>query len=307
MWGAGPSNGAPPPDVDLSKTIVVGCDGDPTGDAALRFAFPEAQLRSVPSIVFTTFLHPVDPDRDDILTTETELRGRTREGTELALSRALSVPDYRLPPHRLVTGSGEPSSLLLRHYGGAALIVVGERHRSLAHRLVHGAPMPAKLIKHGHVPYAAQSFAVSVLAAVVAGTRHIPELYALAAVSFALKAIVVPLVILALLREAGTEIAGSCALGVASEVIVSIGGRSGVLRRGRTGHQVPGAPAGRLVDLGRGDPGVVRTDHLAGIWRTGATPSDWRLFRSRKELSRALAPWHWSPRVLVCVAATPIA
>lgn len=71
--------------------------------------------------------------------------------------------------------------------------------------------------------YAAQSFAVSVLAAVVAGTRHIPELYALAAVSFALKAIVVPLVILALLREAGTEIAGSGALGVASEVIVSIG------------------------------------------------------------------------------------
>jgi hydrogenase-4 component E len=71
--------------------------------------------------------------------------------------------------------------------------------------------------------YAAQSFAVSVLAAVVAGTRHIPELYALAAVSFALKAIVVPLVILALLREAGTEIAGSGAFGVASEVIVSIG------------------------------------------------------------------------------------
>jgi hydrogenase-4 component E len=71
--------------------------------------------------------------------------------------------------------------------------------------------------------YAAQSFAVSVLAAVVAGTRHIPELYALAAVSFALKAIAVPLVILALLREAGTEIAGSGALGVASEVIVSIG------------------------------------------------------------------------------------
>jgi nucleotide-binding universal stress UspA family protein len=152
IWGAGSSNGAPPPDVDLSKTIVVGCDGHPTGDAALRFAYAEAQLRSVPLIVFTTFLHPVDPDRDDILTTETELRGRVREATELALSRALPVPDDRLPPHRLVTGSGEPSSLLLRHYGGAALIVVGERHRSLAHRLVHGAPMLAKLIKHGHVP-----------------------------------------------------------------------------------------------------------------------------------------------------------
>jgi hydrogenase-4 component E len=71
--------------------------------------------------------------------------------------------------------------------------------------------------------YAVQSLAVSVLAAVVAGTRHIPELYALAAVSFLLKVIAVPAVVLALLRESQAEIAGSGALGVASEVMVSIG------------------------------------------------------------------------------------
>lgn len=70
--------------------------------------------------------------------------------------------------------------------------------------------------------YAAQSLAVSVLAAVVAGGRGIPELYVLAAVSFALKAVIVPAVILRLMRDASTEIAGSGALGVASEVIVSI-------------------------------------------------------------------------------------
>lgn len=70
--------------------------------------------------------------------------------------------------------------------------------------------------------YAAQSLAVSVLAAVVAGGRGIPELYVLAAVSLALKAIVVPMVILRLMRDSSTEIAGSGALGVASEVIVSI-------------------------------------------------------------------------------------
>lgn len=70
--------------------------------------------------------------------------------------------------------------------------------------------------------YAAQSFAVSVLAVVVAAGRGIPELYVLAAVSFALKAIVVPTVILRLMRDASAEIAGSGALGVASEVIISI-------------------------------------------------------------------------------------
>jgi hydrogenase-4 component E len=71
--------------------------------------------------------------------------------------------------------------------------------------------------------YAAQSLAVSVLAAVVAGERGIPELYVLAALSFALKAVAVPTLILRLMRNASTEIAGSGALGVASEIILSIG------------------------------------------------------------------------------------
>ncbi len=70
--------------------------------------------------------------------------------------------------------------------------------------------------------YAAQSLAVSVLAAVVAAGRGIPELYALAGLSLILKVVVVPLVILALLRGASEEIAGSGVLGVASEVLISI-------------------------------------------------------------------------------------
>jgi hydrogenase-4 component E len=71
--------------------------------------------------------------------------------------------------------------------------------------------------------YAAQSLEVSVLAAVVAGGRGIPELYALAVLSLLLKAIIVPAVILRLMRTASAEIAGSGALGVASEIILSIG------------------------------------------------------------------------------------
>lgn len=71
--------------------------------------------------------------------------------------------------------------------------------------------------------YAAQSFVVSVLAGIVAGGRHIPELYVLAGLSFLLKAILVPRVILRLMRHASAEIAGSGALGVASEIIISIG------------------------------------------------------------------------------------
>ncbi|NES17010.1 MULTISPECIES: hydrogenase [Micromonospora] len=70
--------------------------------------------------------------------------------------------------------------------------------------------------------YAAQSLVVSVLAAVVAATHHLPELYVLAVLSFALKVVVVPLVVLRLMHDTSEEIAGSATLGTASAVLVSI-------------------------------------------------------------------------------------
>jgi hydrogenase-4 component E len=78
--------------------------------------------------------------------------------------------------------------------------------------------------------YAAQSALISVLAVVVASTRHLPDLYALAALSFALKAVIVPLVLRRLLRGIGRsggdprwgDIAGSSALGLASTVLIAI-------------------------------------------------------------------------------------
>lgn len=70
--------------------------------------------------------------------------------------------------------------------------------------------------------YAAQSFVVSILAIVVAAGRGIPELYILAAISFVLKVIIVPMVVMRLLRDSQAEIAGSGALGIASEVVLSI-------------------------------------------------------------------------------------
>jgi hydrogenase-4 component E len=70
--------------------------------------------------------------------------------------------------------------------------------------------------------YAVQSLAVSVLAVVVAAGRGVPELYILAGVSFALKVVIVPLVMLRVLQNTRWEIAGSGQLGVASEVVISI-------------------------------------------------------------------------------------
>jgi hydrogenase-4 component E len=78
--------------------------------------------------------------------------------------------------------------------------------------------------------YAAQSVLLSALAVVVAATRHLPELYVLAGLSFALKAVIVPVVLNRMLRGIGaiggdprwSDIAGSHALGIASTVLVAI-------------------------------------------------------------------------------------
>jgi hydrogenase-4 component E len=74
--------------------------------------------------------------------------------------------------------------------------------------------------------YAAQSAMISVLAVIIAADRNLPDLYALAALSAALKVIAVPLVLRRLLGAPAVEetrgVAGSYTLNPASAVLASI-------------------------------------------------------------------------------------
>src|SRR5579884_746043 len=70
--------------------------------------------------------------------------------------------------------------------------------------------------------YAFQSLAVSGLSVFVAATRHVDELYGLAALSFVLKVIVVPTIMLRLLREQRVDLVGSRRLGIASMVMLAL-------------------------------------------------------------------------------------
>lgn len=77
--------------------------------------------------------------------------------------------------------------------------------------------------------YMAQSGLISVLAVIVAAVRHLPELYVLAAVSAALKVVVIPLVIRRLLRPQEPadaadlgDIASSGGLGLATTILIAI-------------------------------------------------------------------------------------
>jgi len=70
--------------------------------------------------------------------------------------------------------------------------------------------------------YAFQSLAVSGLSVLVAATRHVDELFVLAGLSFLLKVVVVPGIMLRLVRESRVDLVGSHRLGVASMVLLAL-------------------------------------------------------------------------------------
>ena len=88
--------------------------------------------------------------------------------------------------------------------------------------LVEFAMLRASLLRAQLRLYAAQSLLLSMLAVIAAASRGLPDLYALAGLSFLLKVVAVPWVVTRLLRDTASEIAGSGALGVASEVLLAI-------------------------------------------------------------------------------------
>jgi hydrogenase-4 component E len=70
--------------------------------------------------------------------------------------------------------------------------------------------------------YAFQSLAVSALSVFIAATQHLHGLYAIAAISFVLKVVVVPAIVLRLLRNSREDVAKSNRLGVATMVLLAI-------------------------------------------------------------------------------------
>ena len=103
--------------------------------------------------------------------------------------------------------------------------------------------------------YAAQSALISVLAIVIAADRNLPDLYALAALSAALKVVAVPLVLRRLLgRPVGEDtpgVPGSYTLNPATAVLASIGlAAFGFFCFGSLGIHSPEAPATALAIAG---------------------------------------------------------
>jgi hydrogenase-4 component E len=169
-------------------------------------------------------------------------------------------------PARELTGAVQPPGV---YAGGANVIAV-------LVLLAQFGMFRQALLRDQIRLYAVQSALLSVLAVIIAATRHLPELYALAVLSAALKVVVIPLVIHRLLRGTGlrgvalrafgrpgadpvrigvgadipetTDIAGSGGLGVASIVLLAIAvAASGFFSAGGLGITSATAPATALA------------------------------------------------------------
>ena len=88
--------------------------------------------------------------------------------------------------------------------------------------LTEFAMLRAPLLRSQVRLYAFQSLVVTILAVDIAAVRHVSDLYALALLSFVLKVVLVPGLVLRLLGDADIELAGSSVLGVASMILIAL-------------------------------------------------------------------------------------
>jgi len=88
--------------------------------------------------------------------------------------------------------------------------------------LTEFAMLRAPLLRSQVKLYAFQSLVVTGLAVFVAASRHIDALYVLALLTFVLKVVLVPGLVMRLLGDAKVDLAGSSVLGVASMVLIAI-------------------------------------------------------------------------------------
>ncbi len=85
------------------------------------------------------------------------------------------------------------------------------------------AMLRAPLLRSQVRLYAFQSLAMSVLAVIVAATTHTPAVYAVAGMSFVLKVVIVPAIMMRLLRDVDVNLVGSSKFGVASSSLIALG------------------------------------------------------------------------------------
>ena len=154
--------------------IMVGVDGSRESAQALAWAYEEAVLRGAELVVCHVYAPPEDAspyplaysthvlgadrvaeaERDWLAQRSVEARDRAEEELDAFVRRVLPTAHRRVTP--LVVGSDRPARALIRHAGGALLLVVGSRGRggfaglllgSVSQQVAQHAPCPVAIVR----------------------------------------------------------------------------------------------------------------------------------------------------------------
>lgn len=135
------------------QCVVVGTDGTPGSDAAVRFAVIEARLHQARLILVTAYDRPIDPDVDDFDIPDDQLQQRARDEASESFRRAAGVPVEELPDYEIIAGGGDPAKVLLSSADGAVMIVIGSHDPTMLQRLF-GRDVGRELRHRTQVPLA---------------------------------------------------------------------------------------------------------------------------------------------------------
>ncbi len=136
----------------MSARVVVGIDGSPEADTALRFAAGEAVQRALPLRIVCAWEAPAGtyvgeafaPTADGIVEAEHHADDVLRAALErLAVGAALETEALAI--------EGHPATVLIEQSQDAALLVVGSRGRGAAAGLLLGS-VSQKLAQHATCP-----------------------------------------------------------------------------------------------------------------------------------------------------------
>jgi nucleotide-binding universal stress UspA family protein len=127
--------------------VVVGVDGSPESDAALRVAYEEARARQAELVVVHAWaFRPLGPSGDD--------RGQAEDELAASVERLRQAAEPEVPVVEKLVG-GDPRQALMHEAADAALLVVGSRGLgrvsavvlgSVSRYLLHHAPCPVEIV-----------------------------------------------------------------------------------------------------------------------------------------------------------------
>jgi nucleotide-binding universal stress UspA family protein len=119
--------------------IVVGIDGSPEADGALRFALDEARLRGLPLRVVCAWEPSTTAYAGEAFVPSADVFVAAEEHADDVLRETLDRVPHDGVDVEALSIEGRAATVLVEQAAGADLLVVGSRGRGAAKRLVLGS------------------------------------------------------------------------------------------------------------------------------------------------------------------------